>query len=236
MSQNLSLKSNSSRPWLRWVLPSKMGGRVERVISAQRPLRELDDSALRKQSLATRYEAQSGVPLDRLWPQAFALVREAARRALGMEHYPVQLQAGWEIHRGAIAVMQTGEGKTLTATLPLYLHSLLGLGAHLITANDYLAARDAQLMAPCFELLGQSVGTIVSDSDRPARQQAYACDVTYTTAKEIGFDFLRDRLLRRNQQRTGESLKPASQGSEMNSPRLAPVSGCCATEPVAGPD
>lgn len=171
-----------------------ISGRIERQ---SKSLRTQNDDELRKKSLSLRYEALSGRPLNDLVVPAFSLAREAARRTLGMEHYLVQLLGGLAMHHRSIAVMQTGEGKTLTATLPLYLAALAGKGAHLATANDYLAERDADLMRPVFESLGLTVGVVKSDTPRPERQAAYACDVTYSTAKEIGFDFLRDRLLAR---------------------------------------
>jgi len=155
------------------------------------------DQQLRKHSLSLKYRARSGEPLDSLLVEAYALVRESGRRTLGMQHYPVQLLGGVAIHHQSIAVMQTGEGKTLTATLPMYLAALEGKGAHLATANDYLAARDAELMMPIYQALGLTVGVVQSDTPRPARQAAYQADITYSTAKEIGFDFLRDRLLKR---------------------------------------
>ncbi len=170
---------------------------VGRIESQSSSLEKLDSSELRKRSLALRYDALSGKPLDDLVCSAFALVREAGRRTIGLRHYPVQLLGGVGMHFGSIAVMQTGEGKTLTATLPMYLAALTGRGAHLATANDYLAARDAELMSPIYEILGLSVGVVQSDSTRAERQKNYACDVTYSTAKEIGFDFLRDRLFLR---------------------------------------
>lgn len=154
----------------------------------------LDDAGLRKASLALRYRASSGEPLDRLIVEAFALVREAASRRLGMRHYPVQLLGGIAMHFGSIAVMATGEGKTLTATLPVFLASIGGWGAHIATANDYLADRDARAMGPIYEALGLRVGVVQSQSTRSERYRGYRCDVTYTTVKEIGFDFLRDRL------------------------------------------
>ena len=176
---------------------------LRRIEAAGSKLAKVNESDLKKASLALRYRALSGTSLDQLLPESFALVREASRRALKMSHYDVQLLGGVSMHSRGIAVMQTGEGKTLTATLPLFLASLNGRGSHLATANDYLAQRDAQLMRPLFELLGCSVGIVCSDTGRPERLAAYACDVTYTTAKEIGFDFLRDRLLRR-QMETGQ--------------------------------
>ncbi|MGE3408327.1 MAG: helicase-related protein [Pirellulales bacterium] len=159
----------------------------------------LSVEALRKHSLALRYRAKSGEPLAKLLPEAFALVREAAVRTLSMRHFDVQLLGGIALSERSIVEMQTGEGKTLTATLPLYLHALTGAGSHLVTANDYLAHRDAEWMRPVFEALGMSVGVIQGPMKRGERRAAYACDVTYGTASEMGFDFLRDRLLLRSQ-------------------------------------
>jgi preprotein translocase subunit SecA len=145
-------------------------------------------------------------------PQAFALVREAGRRVLGMEHFPVQLLAGIALWDRCVTVMQTGEGKTLTATLPLYLAALSGSGSHLATANDYLATRDSQWMRPLYSLLGMTVGAITSGSDPADRAAVYRRDITYTTARELGFDFLRDRLRQRASDLGGapgiESLEP----------------------------
>jgi len=190
---------------IRRLVPTPIGGStlstrriVSQIIARQKKLHSLSESQLRKQSLSLKYEAQSGRTLSSLLPDAYALVRESARRTVSMEHFPVQIFGGISIHRKSIAVMQTGEGKTLTATMPLYLASLTGKGAHLVTANDYLAARDADITRPIFDLLGVSVGVVVSDTQRKQRSESYACDVMYSTAKEIGFDFLRDRLLSRS--------------------------------------
>ena len=142
-----------------------------------------------------------GGETGKLLPEGYALVREAGRRALGMRHYDVQMIGGISLFEGCIAEMQTGEGKTLTATLPLYLHSLVGKGAHLATVNDYLAKRDAEWMQPIFQMLGVSVGIIQTSDDQGSRRTAYGSAVTYGTAKEFGFDFLRDRLLLRAQNR-----------------------------------
>ena len=150
---------------------------------------------LRRTSHSLRYRVLSGEPVDRLLPEAFALVREAARRTIGMRPYDVQVLGGIAMHRGCVAEMPTGEGKTLAATMPLYLAALSGHGAHLATANDYLAARDADLMRPVYDSLGLSVGVIQSATSRAGRRLAYDCDVTYAAARELGFDFLRDRLL-----------------------------------------
>lgn len=155
------------------------------------------DQQLRKRSLSVRYEVKSGQRLERLIPEAFALVREASRRTLGMRHFDVQVVGGIALFYGSIAEMQTGEGKTLTATMPLYLHALCGKGAHLATVNDYLAARDAEWMGPIFELLGLTIGVVQTKDTSDERREAYSCDITYGTAKEFGFDFLRDRLLLR---------------------------------------
>jgi preprotein translocase subunit SecA len=157
--------------------------------------KSFSEQQLRKESLSLRYRAKAGEPLANLVPQGFALVRVAAQRALNMRHFDVQLIGGMALFHGSIAEMDTGEGKTLTATLPLYLHALRGKGSHLATVNDYLAARDAQIMSPLFQLLGMSVGVVQTDMSRPQRRTAYAADITYGTAKEFGFDFLRDRLV-----------------------------------------
>lgn len=160
-------------------------------------LQRRTDEELRKLSLSIRYEIRSGVSAQAVLPKAFALVREAGRRALNMRHFDVQLLGGIAMHHGNIAEMQTGEGKTLTATLVMYLAALAGKGAHLATANDYLARRDAELMRPLYEMLGLTVGVVEAETQRPERFAAYRCDLTYGTAKEFGFDFLRDRLLAR---------------------------------------
>jgi preprotein translocase subunit SecA len=152
---------------------------------------------LKKMSLSLRYRARSGEPLERLLVEAFALVREAGRRKLNMRHFDVQLLGGAAVHFGSIVEMQTGEGKTLTASLPLYLAALEGKGAHLATVNDYLAQRDADQLRPLYEVLGMKVGCIQSQMPQPDRAKQYKCDITYGTANEMGFDFLRDRLLKR---------------------------------------
>jgi preprotein translocase subunit SecA len=195
--------SRVPRGWAR-TLRAASGERIARwaailpQITGQEPrLVGLGDPALRKESLGLRYRARSGEPLDRLLVDAFALVREAGRRRLGMRHFEVQLLGGAAIHHRSIVEMQTGEGKTLTATLPLYLAALEGKGAHLATVNDYLARRDAEWMGPIYDALGMTVGVIQGQMPQEARRKAYACDVTYGTANEMGFDFLRDRLLKR---------------------------------------
>jgi preprotein translocase subunit SecA len=176
---------------------SQWAGYVPRVAALEEPLTQQSDFDLKKTSLSLRYRARSGEPLDRLLVEAFALVREAGRRKLNMRHFDVQLLGGAAVHHNSIVEMQTGEGKTLTATLPLYLAALEGKGAHLATVNDYLAQRDADWMRPLYELLGMKVGCIQGQMPQPERAKQYACDITYGTANEMGFDFLRDRLLKR---------------------------------------
>lgn len=170
---------------------------VDQVNAIEPSLQDESEQQLRKRSLAVRYEVKSGVKLEKLIPEAFALVREAGRRTLNMRHFDVQILGGIALLNGSIIEMQTGEGKTLTATLPLYLYALAGKGAHLATVNDYLAGRDADWMRPIYELLGLTVGVIQTKDTPDERRESYACDVTYGTAKEFGFDFLRDRLLLR---------------------------------------
>ncbi len=172
-------------------------GMVRQVLRREDSLGRLAEEELRKESLSLAYRARTGEALERLLVPAFALVRETARRRLGISHYPVQILGGVALHFGSIAEMQTGEGKTLTAALPLYLNALCGRGAHLATANDYLARRDAELLRPVYESLGLRVGVVLTNMSRADRQAAYASDITYGTAKEFGFDFLKDRLLER---------------------------------------
>ncbi len=207
---NPSKASRDGRPMRALSIMSARGFRIRmarwrkslyQVNALEATLKAESDKDLGKRSRALRYEAMAGKKLSKLLPEAYALVREAGRRALDMRHYDVQIVGGIALFEGCIAEMQTGEGKTLTATLPLYLHSLLGKGSHLATVNDYLAKRDAEWMSPLFTLLGVSVGTIQTPDDQPSRRKSYAADITYGTAKEFGFDFLRDRLLLRAQNR-----------------------------------
>ena len=170
---------------------------LPQIAALEPELQHLADEQLRKQSLSLRYRAKSGEPLASLMVEGYALVREAARRTINMRHFDVQLLGGIAMFNRSIVEMQTGEGKTLTATLPLYLHALVGRGCHLATVNDYLARRDADWMGPVYKLLGMTVGVVETQMPQPQRRKAYACDITYGTAKEFGFDFLRDRLLLR---------------------------------------
>ncbi|MCB9936906.1 MAG: preprotein translocase subunit SecA [Planctomycetaceae bacterium] len=179
---------------------------VSHINSLEPPLQSATDQELRSQSLSLRYRALSGESHLSLLPEAFALMREAARRTLDMRHFDVQLLGGIAMCHGAVAEMQTGEGKTLTATLPLYLAALEDKGAHLATANDYLAARDAEIMRPAYQLLGMTVGVVEAATARTNRQKAYRCDVTYAASREFGFDFLRDRLLQGKQSLSSRDL------------------------------
>lgn len=177
----------------RWQL-RRLHEQVRRIVELEPECMALGSAELTERSLSLRYQAKCGDALDALLPRAFALAREAARRTIGLAHFEVQLLAGAALHAGAITEMQTGEGKTLTATLPLYLRALAGKGAHLATANDYLAGRDADWMRPVYVALGLSVGAITAATRRHERQAAYGCDITYGTTREFAFDFLRDRL------------------------------------------
>ncbi len=167
---------------------------IERIRERAKPLRSWPESQLRESGLSLRYRASSGAPLVALVNDAFPLVLEVARRVLGLEFYDQQIEAGIQLARGRVVEMKTGEGKTLTATLPTFLFGLTGRGAHVVTVNDYLAQRDRETMGPIYERLGLSVGVIQTEHTPPQRQAAYRKDITYGTAKEIGFDFLRDRL------------------------------------------
>jgi preprotein translocase subunit SecA len=167
---------------------------ANQIVARSETLTSLDDSDLSQQGGELRWRAKTGEPLPSLLPEAYALVREASRRGLGMLHYPVQVMGGIALFEGHIAEMQTGEGKTLTATMPVFLRALTGLGCHVITVNDYLAQRDAEQMTEVYGRLGLSVGCILTPMEADERREAYARDITYGTAKEMGFDFLRDRL------------------------------------------
>jgi preprotein translocase subunit SecA len=169
-------------------------GRVESINRIEPEMELLDEAELRAEADELRKRAREGESLDDLLPEAFALVREASRRTLGQRHFDVQLIGGMVLHSGAIAEMKTGEGKTLTATLPVFLNSLAGDAVHLVTVNDYLARRDAEWMRPIYEALGVSVAAIQEDDDPPERREKYACDVVYGTNSEFGFDYLRDNM------------------------------------------
>ena len=199
---------------------------VEQINGLESEYEALSDEALREKSIEFRSRLEQGETLDDLLPEVFAAVREASKRTIGLRHFDVQLVGGVILHRGKIAEMRTGEGKTLVATLPMYLNALTGKGVHLITVNDYLARRDARWMAPIFNLLGMSVGVLqmaartengkkafIVDLERESphedqhqllmvpRTEAYAADITYGTNSEFGFDYLRDNMTMRIEDR-----------------------------------
>ncbi|NWN82338.1 MAG: preprotein translocase subunit SecA [Halomonas sp.] len=172
----------------------RMGRQVERVNVLENELGELDDAALKARTEAFRERLEGGEALDALLPEAFATVREASKRIMGMRHFDVQMVGGMTLHNGRIAEMKTGEGKTLVATLAVYLNALPGKGVHVVTVNDYLARRDAQWMQPLYEYLGLDVGVIYAGQTPEEKRAAYACDITYGTNNEFGFDYLRDNM------------------------------------------
>src|SRR6267154_516697 len=167
---------------------------VAKINALEPELIKLSDEQLRAKTIEFRERLAKGETLDNLLVEAFATVREAAKRTLGQRHFDVQLKGGMVLHQGKIAEMKTGEGKTLVATLPVYLNALEGKGVHVVTVNDYLAKRDREWMGPIYEFLGLTVGVIVHDLTDEQRKTAYACDVTYGTNNEIGFDYLRDNM------------------------------------------
>jgi preprotein translocase subunit SecA len=167
---------------------------LERINGLEPGLEKLDDAALKGKTAELRTRLDNGASLDELLPEAFAVVREASKRTLGMRHYDVQMIGAIGLHKGMICEMRTGEGKTLTATSALYLNALPARGAHLITVNDYLASRDAEWMGQIYRFLGMSVGTIVHGLYHADRQRSYRCDITYGTNNEFGFDYLRDNM------------------------------------------
>ena len=189
----------------KWLITKIFGTQNERDLKKLQPyiasigalepeIQKLSDAQLQAKTAAFREKLKQGATLDDLLSEAFAVVREAARRTVGMRHFDVQLIGGVVLHQGKIAEMKTGEGKTLVATLPAYLNSLENKGVHIVTVNDYLAKRDTEWMGPIFKFLGLSVGTIQHDMNDYERQVAYGCDITYGTNNEFGFDYLRDNM------------------------------------------
>ena len=167
---------------------------VDKIEALRPKMGELTDEQLRDNTRIFKERLANGETLDDLLPEAFATVREAAKRVLKMEHYPVQLIGGIVLHQGRIAEMRTGEGKTLVSTAPAYLNALTGKGVHIVTVNDYLAKRDAEWMGQVHEFLGLSVGIVLNPMNSEERKKAYACDITYVTNNELGFDYLRDNM------------------------------------------
>src|SRR5437867_5243725 len=187
------------------LLAKVVGTQNERELKRLRPIvaevnafepsiQSLSDAELRAKTAEFREKIDQGAALDDLLPEAFAVVREAGRRTLNMRHFDVQLIGGAVLHKGKIAEMKTGEGKTLVATLPAYLNALEGKGVHVVTVNDYLARRDSEWMGRIYRFLGMTVGVIQHELNDAERQVAYAADITYGTNNEFGFDYLRDNM------------------------------------------
>ena len=167
---------------------------VDKIESLRPEMQALTDEQLRAKTTEFKERLSKGETLDDILPEAYAVVREAGKRALGMEHFRVQLIGGIILHQGRIAEMRTGEGKTLVSTLPAYLNALEGKGVHIVTVNDYLAKRDAEWMGEVHRFLGLTVGVVLNDMTKEERQAAYNCDITYITNNELGFDYLRDNM------------------------------------------
>ncbi len=192
------------------IFQKVVGSKNERVLKKLQPLvdatnalepemKQLNDDALKNKTVEFKQRIDGGESLDTILPEAFAVVREVALRLLKMRHFDCQLIGGIVLHRGMIAEMATGEGKTLVATLPAYLNGLTGKGVHIITVNDYLAKRDREWMGVIFEFLGLTVDVIYHDIDPQDRKTAYEADITYGTNTEFGFDYLRDNMSQRKE-------------------------------------
>ena len=182
---------------------------VAQINALEPAFEQLSDDALRGKTEAFKARVAHGESLDALLPEAFATVREAAKRVHGMRHYDVQMIGGIALHQGKISEMRTGEGKTLVATLPAYLNALSGKGVHVITVNDYLASRDAEWMGRIYGFLGLTTGVILSQQPQEDKHAAYAADITYGTNNEFGFDYLRDNMVYAVEQRVQRGLNYA---------------------------
>ncbi|HET7065321.1 MAG TPA: DEAD/DEAH box helicase, partial [Rudaea sp.] len=182
---------------------------VAKINAFEPALQALTDEELRAKTDVFKQRLAAGETLDDLLSEAFAVVREASRRVLGLRHYDVQLIGGMVLHLGKIAEMRTGEGKTLVATLPVYLNALAGKGVHLVTVNDYLARRDSAWMGKIYNFLGMSVGVVYPGMDHANKREAYAADITYGTNNEFGFDYLRDNMALGKEQRYQRGLNYA---------------------------
>lgn len=168
---------------------------VELINKIEPDFEKLSDEELQAKTAEFKARVEQGTTAEEILPEAFATVREASKRVLGKRHYDVQMLGGIALHEGKIAEMKTGEGKTLVGTLPVYLNALLGKGVHVVTVNDYLAQRDSGEMGQIYNFLGMSVGLNLANMDHAAKQAAYACDITYGTNNEFGFDYLRDNMV-----------------------------------------
>ena len=187
-------------------LLKQYGAIVQRINALEPTISALGDDALKAKTEEFKARLQQGETLSAILPEAFAVCREASRRVLGMRHFDVQLIGGMVLNDGKIAEMRTGEGKTLVATLPAYLNALTGKGVHVITVNDYLAQRDAGIMGKLYNFLGLSVGVNLSQMEHVDKQAAYAADITYGTNNEFGFDYLRDNMVYRTEDRVQRTL------------------------------
>ena len=172
----------------------KMNKTVTVINGMEAETEKLSDEELRAKTEDFGKRLESGESLEKILPEAFAVVREASKRTLGLRHFDVQLIGGMVLNQGNIAEMRTGEGKTLVATLPAYLNALSGDGVHIVTVNEYLAERDANWMRPIYEFLGLTVGVVKSGQSAEEKRQAYECSITYGTNNEFGFDYLRDNM------------------------------------------
>ena len=179
---------------------------VEKINALESEMEALDDEGLKSKTFEYRERIEKGETIDGILPEAFAALREGSKRSMGMRHFDVQLIGGMTLHKGNIAEMRTGEGKTLVATLAVYLNALTGNGVHVITVNDYLAERDANWMRPLYEFMGLSVGIVVSGQDPETKRNAYKADITYGTNNEFGFDYLRDNMALSMEERAQRGL------------------------------
>jgi preprotein translocase subunit SecA len=212
------LFGSSNARYLRRLEP-----KIEAINSLEPTYEAMSEAELRGQTAEFRRRLAAGETLDDILVEAFAVCREGGRRFLGMRHYDVQLIGGMVLHSGAIAEMITGEGKTLVATLPAYLNALEGKGVHVVTVNDYLARRDMEWMGPLYIGLGLTVGAIQSGMESGERQKSYACDITYGTNNEFGFDYLRDnmRMAARDDDRFRSTCsRPRARSTSRSSTRL----------------
>ena len=209
---------------------------TKKVLALETKYQPMSDAELQAQTPALKERLANGETLDDILPDAFAVCREAAWRVLGMKHFPVQIMGGIALHRGSIAEMQTGEGKTLVATLPAYLNALTGEGVHIVTVNDYLAKRDSEWMGKLYRWLGLNVGLIVQGIDGDARRRAYNADITYGTNNEYGFDYLRDNMVTYKDNMVQMCIRdrcwPIWRSSRSMSPRPVPAAGASPATPL----
>ena len=197
--------------------------RVNAINEWEEKYSQLRDEDFPAKTLEFKERLAGGENTADILPEAFALVREASRRTLGMRHFDVQMIGGMVLHEGKIAEMKTGEGKTLVATLAAYLNALKGLGVHIVTVNDYLASRDAGWMGPVYEFCGLTVGLIVHGLSHEERRAAYDCDITYATNNELGFDYLRDNMVIINTNKVQRPLYYAFQRYLLPPLQISPV-------------